>query len=141
MAKNTKSARIARKSIVAGLACALAFAGAIAVSAPKPALANDGTEVATQQASHYEGEKVTIYPGEGGPVYAEWHQVRGQWAATFLTYNWTTVYAYPASTDCGWTFWVNDGGKSIQVVRTPDEAPGPQGTNSHWREIYGIARY
>jgi hypothetical protein len=141
MTKTTKTST-ARKSIVAGLACALALAGAVAASAPKPALANDGTVALAQKAraSHWEGEKVTIYPGTGGPVYAEWHKVGGRWAATFYTYNWTRVCAYPSS-DGGWNFWVNDGGRSIRVVRTPDERIGPKGTNSHWREADGIARY
>ena len=140
MTKSTTSARTARKSVVAGLACALALVGAVAVSAPRHAIANDGTEAAVQYAQHHEGEKVTIYPDAGGPVYAEWHMVGGRWAATFWTYNWTRVYAYPASGG-GWTFWVSDGGNSVQVVRTPDEGVGPQGTASHWREIDGIARY
>jgi hypothetical protein len=139
MTKTTKTS-VARKSIVAGLACALAIVGAVSAGAPKAAIANDGTEAAVQYAGHYEGEKVTIYPDTGGPVYAEWHMVGGRWAATFWTYNWTRVYAYPASGG-GWTFWVSDGGNSVQVVRTPDEGVGPQGTASHWREAYGIARY
>jgi len=142
MTKSTKTAKTARKSVVAGLALALAIGGAVAVSAPRRAMANDGTEAAVQQAGHWEGERVTIQPDTGGPVYAEWHQVGGRWAATFWTYNWTRVYAYPSSSaDCGWTFWVSDGGNSVQVVRTPDEGVGPQGTASHWREIDGIARY
>ncbi len=140
MTKTAKTtASTARKSVAAALALALAIGGAVAVSAPRHALANDGTEAAVQYAEHYEGENVTIYPGEGGPVYAEWHQVGGRWAATFWTYNWTRVYAYPSGG--GWTFWVNDGGNSVQVVRTAEEGVGPQGTSSHWREIYGIARY
>ena len=139
MTKTTNTS-VARKSVVAGLACALAIVGAVSMGAPKAAIANDGTEAYNRDAGHYEGEKVTIYPGTGGPVYAEWHQVGGRWAATFWTYNWTRVYAYPSSGG-GWTFWVSDGGNSIQVVRTPDEGVGPQGTASHWREIDGIARY
>ena len=139
MTKTTNTS-VARKSIVAGLACALAIVGAVSMGAPRHAIANDGTEAAVQYDGHWEGEKVTIYPETGGPVYAEWHMVGGRWAATFWTYNWTRVYAYPSSGG-GWTFWVSDGGNSIQVVRTPDEGVGPQGTASHWREIDGIARY
>ena len=139
---NAKNARTARKPLVAGLAVALAVAGALALGAPRPAMANDGSApcACAQQAAHFEGEKVTIQPGAGGPVYATWHQVpNGRWSAVFWTNNWTRVNAYPEAG--GWSFWVNDGGESVEVTRTPTEGPAPQGSPSHWQESFGIRRY
>ena len=91
--------------------------------------------------AHYEGEPVTIYPGNGGgPVYAEWHVVDGEWCATFVTYNGNTVVARPANNEVGWTFWVTCDGNTVQVERTAEEGAG-ENTQSHWREVYGIKRY
>ena len=133
----------ARKSLVLGFVAALAVTGALVGGIGRPALANDGTPEAmgayNQDAGgHYEGEKVTISPGIGNDVYAEWHYVDGEWVATFLTYNYNQVTARPSGG--GWTFWVNDGGRTIQVVRTAEEGAGVN-TLSHWREVDGIGRY
>ena len=93
------------------------------------------------KSAHYEGEPVTIYPGNGGgPVYAEWHVIDGEWCATFVTYNGNTVVARPANNEVGWTFWVTCDGNTVQVERTAEEGAG-ENTQSHWREVYGIKRY
>ena len=135
-----------KKNLVATTACALALVaalgGAAIVATPRAALANDGSESATvARGSHYEGEPVTINPGNGGKdVYAEWHMVDGEWVATFVTYNGNEVVARPEANELGWTFWVSDNGTSVQVVRTAEEGAGAS-TQSHWQEVYGVKRY
>lgn len=141
---NKTTTNRARKSIVAGLVGAIAIVGILAATPPRPAYANDGTPEAmgmNRPASHYEGEKVTISPGNGGgPVYAEWTMVDGEWCATFITYNGNRIVARPAANEVGWTFWVLDNGANVEVIRTAEEGAG-QNTQSHWQEVYGIKRY
>ena len=158
--------KVLRRVFVVGVACALAIVCAL-VALTTQAYANDGmsweeSEVRAQAANagldpdaaaaswaegaaadsvHYEGEPVTISPGNGGKdVYAEWHMVDGEWVATFVTYNGNEVVARPEANEIGWTFWVSDNGTSVQVVRTAEEGAGAN-TESHWQEVYGIKRY
>ena len=163
----TKTARPRRglRAACCGIALAVATAGALVCATPSAAYANDGFEdgyragaaaasadggyaagfeAGVEQASHYEGEPVTIWPGGSGSVYAEWHRGdSGQWWATFWTYNWTKVYAKPAPAGCGWTFHCYDAdGNWVQVVRSESESSafgqyGPAGTSSHWQELDG----
>lgn len=145
MTTKTFKTNTARKSIIAGLACALAVTGILVAGSPRPALANDGSEQAQgtlaqqQSADHYEGEKVTIGDDWGQPVYAEWHKgSSGKWWATFWTYNWTKVWAEPAPAGCGWAFHVYDkDGNFVCVYRCEESSThgeyGPQGVSSHWQ--------
>ncbi|MBR3312945.1 MAG: hypothetical protein IKG18_02270, partial [Atopobiaceae bacterium] len=111
--------KVLRRVFVVGVACALAIVCAL-VALTTQAYANDGmsweeSEVRAEAANagldpdaaaaswaegaaadsvHYEGEPVTISPGNGGKdVYAEWHMVDGEWVATFVTYNGNEVVA------------------------------------------------
>ena len=105
------------------------------------AAAASWAEGAAADSVHYEGEPVTISPGNGGKdVYAEWHMVDGEWVATFVTYNGNEVVARPEANEIGWTFWVSDNGTSVQVVRTAEEGAGAN-TESHWQEVHGVKRY
>ena len=138
-----------KKNTIATAACAFALVaalgGAVIVSTPRAALANDGSEAATvARDSHYEGERVTIGEDWGQPVYAEWHKGdSGTWWATFWTYNYTKVWAEPAPAGCGWAFHVYDkNGDFVNVYRCEESSEyglvGKDGVSSHWQDENGV---
>lgn len=102
----------------------------------KGAQKENTTPKPSKTGEHYEGESVTIY----GSVYAEWHQVSGQWFATFITYNNTQIFAQPANAGGGWVFYAYRNGKQVQVIYSDQESSvsgeyGPAGVSSHWCNI------
>ncbi|MBR3159728.1 MAG: hypothetical protein IKF14_11610 [Atopobiaceae bacterium] len=138
-----------KKNTIATAACAFALVaalgGAVIVSTPRAALANDGSEAAAVACdSHYEGERVTIGEDWGQPVYAEWHKGdSGKWWATFWTYNYTKVWAEPAPAGCGWAFHVYDkNGDFVNVYRCEESSEyglvGKDGVSSHWQDENGV---
>ena len=94
------------------------------------------TQTPSKTGERYEGEPVTIY----GSVYAEWHQVNGQWFATFIPYNTPQIFAQPANAGGGWVFYAYRNGKQVQVIYSDQESSvsgeyGPAGVSSHWCNI------
>nr|AHF24851.1 hypothetical protein [uncultured bacterium Contig1491] len=147
-AETSKTTKTNRGVKATACAAALALALAFAAIAPATALANDGFEnsyqaTATAQTAHYEGQKITIGDDWNQPVYAEWHQGdSGKWWATFLTYNYATVYAEPAPAGCGWAFHAYDADGNFKTIYRCEESSthglyGPEGVSSHWQDNDG----
>ena len=143
---STKGTNLKACACAIALAAALAAGAAAMAATPATALANDGMELypyASQYGPHYEGQDVTIGEDWEQPVYAEWHQDRaGEWWATFLTYNGTTVYARPEVAGCGWSFHAVGADGAWHAVYRCEESSvhglyGKDGVSSHWQDDDG----
>jgi hypothetical protein len=89
----------------------------------------------TEDTSHYEGENVNITgTGNGTTIYATWQKDSdGDWAAVFLTNNYTTIYSYYDGST--WTFYTADGQPVTHTAFSSLETgnTGPLGEESYWQ--------
>lgn len=110
------------------------------VQATQPAAGQDSASSSADadqgQATHTEGEAVNIEgTGAGATVYATWtRDAGGDWAAVFLTYNGTTLYAYQSGSS--WTFYTADGRPVVHtsVPSTSQGYTGSGGIESYWQD-------
>ncbi|MEE8715748.1 MAG: hypothetical protein SOI26_00180 [Coriobacteriales bacterium] len=134
-AASSTPAPAAATSTAAAPAPAAASAAAETVASAAPSAA---AESAQQETNHYDGESVTITgTGNGTSIYATWtRDGDGDWAAVFLTNNYTTLYAYQSGST--WTFYTAAGRQvthtSVSSAQSAG-AYGPMGEESFWQDV------